>query len=151
MKYKFLTFFVLLFFSITCFGQGERKLSKNFSFAFTKKLDTVWTFTITQRVKRSGWGEFYGSFTQALLMEGFTVMQENKHFAHSYDIIVDYTRGFSAGKMQYSDLSGQIINKNSEIVGTFSYKGRFNPDEISTAIASKLQKADIVIVKFEQQ
>ena len=62
-------------------------------------------------------------------------------------------KAFSAGKMQYSDLRGQVIdvNKNSEVLGTFSYDGRFNPEDIAVAVASALKDKNPIIVKEEQK
>jgi hypothetical protein len=55
--------------------------------------------------------------------------------------------------MQYFDLRGQIIdiNKNSEVLGTFSYDGRFNTDEIAVVIVSALKNKNPVIVKEEEK
>jgi hypothetical protein len=154
MQHKIILILSAIIISLTVVAQGERKLDKNFSFVITEKLDTIASFSIDTRVKRSGWGEFYGAFTQALIAKGFSVInKESLSSIHSYSIIIDYGRGFFAGKMQYFDLRGQIINinKNSEVLGTFSYDGRFNPDEISVAIASTLKNKNPVIVKEEQK
>jgi len=53
--------------------------------------------------------------------------------------------------MQYFDLRGQIIdvNKNSEVLGTFAYDGRFEPDNIGEAIASRLKEKNPAIIKEE--
>ena len=136
----------------SAFCQGERKLSKNFSFVITGKLDTVSTFTITQRVKRSGWGEFSGALTQSLIRNNFPVVTESLTTSHGIKIVIDYGRGFFAGKMQYFDLRGQLVNQtnNSEILGTFNYDGRFNPDDIADAVAAELKKKNLIVVKEEQ-
>ena len=154
MRYRIILTIATFILSYTAIAQGERKLNKNFTFVITEKLDTVAAFSIEARVKRSGWGEFYGSLTQAFVAKGFPVInKENLNSTHSFNIVIDYTRGFSAGKMQYSDLRGQIIdiNKNTEVLGTFGYSGRFNPDDIAVAIASALKDKNIVIVKEEQR
>lgn len=154
MKYKVILVLTVIFINYTALAQGERKLNKNFSFVTTEKLDSIAAFSIEARVKRSGWGEFYGSLTQAFIAKGFPVVnKENLRSAHSFCIVVDYGRGFSSGKMQYFDLKGQIIdiNGNSEVLGSFSYDGRFNTDEISVAIASALKDKNLVIVKEEQR
>ena len=53
--------------------------------------------------------------------------------------------------MQFSDLRGQILNSTgSETIGTFVYDGRFNPEDISVAIASKLKEIKPLIVKEEE-
>ena len=142
---------------IICFtvaAQGEWKLNKNFKFVITGKLDTIASFSIEQRVKRSGWGEFSGALSQAFIAKGFPVInKETMNTKHSFKIIIDYGRGFFASKMQYFDLRGQIvdINQNSEVLGTFSYDGRFDPDNIAVAIASTLKDKNPVIVKEEEK
>lgn len=154
MHYKTILMLAALIISCTVIAQGEKKLNKNFTFVVTEKLDTVAAFSIESRVKRSGWGEFYGSLTQAFISKGFTVInKESLNSKHSFNIVIDYTRGFSAGKMQYSDLRGQVIdvNKNSEVLGTFSYDGRFNPEDIAVAVASALKDKNPIIVKEEQK
>ena len=134
--------------SLLVFAQGEKKLSKNFSFVISGGLDTISSFSIEQRVKRSGWGEFNGALTQSLVSKGFHVINNGKSI-HSYKIIIDYGRGFFASKMQYFDLRGQIIdiNNNSEVLGTFAYDGRFEPDNIGEAIALKLKEKNPTIIK----
>jgi len=150
MKYKITIALLILVFSSPVFAQGEKKLSKNFSFIITGGLDTISSFSIEQRVKRSGWGEFNGALTQSLVSKGFHVINNGKS-SHSYKIIIDYGRGFYASKMQYFDLRGQIIdvNKNSEVLGTFAYDGRFEPDNIGEAIASRLKEKNPAIIKEE--
>lgn len=154
MKYKIIITIALVIIGCSVMAQGERKLNKNFTFVITEKLDTIAAFSIDARVKRSGWGEFYGSLTQAFIAKGFQVInKENLNSTHSFSIVIDYGRGFAAGKMQYFDLRGQIIDihKNSEVLGTFSYDGRFNPDDISVAIASALKDKNPIIVKEDQK
>ena len=138
---------------LTIMAQGERKLNKNFSFVLTGKLDTVASFSIEQRAKRSGWGEFYGELSQALIANGFSVIGNDYISKHSYSILIDYGRSFSAGKMQYSHLSGQIIDlsNKSEVIGTFTYSKRFEVDDISKAIASALKNNNPIIIKEEAQ
>ncbi len=132
--------FIVTILSTSVIAQGERKLNKNFSFVFTGK-DSITAFKITQRAKHSGWGELYGALSQELITSDFRVITEGANNANTYIIEIDYSRGFSASKMQYSDLRGQILNPTgSEIIGTFGYEGRFNPDDISKAIALKLSK-----------
>jgi hypothetical protein len=58
MKLRFYLFTVCFIMTLSVLAQGERKLNKNFSFAVTGKMDTVASYKITQRVKRSGWGGF---------------------------------------------------------------------------------------------
>lgn len=148
---KYFLFVILCLATTFSFAQGERKLSKNFTFAVSGKMDTVASYKITQRAKHSGWGELYGSLSQSLITKGFKVINEGYTSPHSYTIVIDYTRGFSASKMQYSDLRGQILNsRGSEIIGTFVYEGRFNPDDISEAIALKLKEIKPLIVKEEE-
>ena len=55
--------------------------------------------------------------------------------------------------MQYDNLRGQIIdiNNNSEVIGTFIYDGRFETDDISSAIASAIKSKNPVIVKTEER
>ena len=154
MKYKIIFALTAIMISCSVIAQGEWKLDKNFSFVITQKLDTIASFSIETRVKRSGWGEFYGSLTQAFIAKGFPVInKENLNSKHSFSVIIDYGRGFFASKMQYFDLRGQIIdiNNNSEVLGTFSYNGRFNTDNISVAIASALKNKNPVIVKEEEK
>ena len=142
-----------IFFILTaCFAQSERKLSKNFTFVTTGKLDTISSFSIGYNIKRSGWSELYGSLTQALIAKGFKVnSQGNSTSLHSYKINIDYSRGFFAGSMQYENLRGQIIEPlNSEVVGTFSYDGRFDTDDISNAIANAIKNKNPVIIKEEE-
>lgn len=150
MKYKITFALLTLFFSLSVFAQGEKKISKNFSFVITGGLDTISSFSIEQRVKRSGWGEFNGALTQSLVSKGFRVINNGKS-KHSFKIIIDYGRGFFASKMQYFDLRGQIVdvNNNSEVLGTFAYDGRFEPDNIGEAIASKLKENNPSIIKEE--
>lgn len=150
MKYKITFALLILFSSLSVFAQGDKKLSKNFSFVITGGLDTISSFSIEQRVKRSGWGEFSGALTQSLVSKGFRVINNGKS-NHSYMIIIDYGRGFFASKMQYFDLRGQIIdeNNNSEVLGTFAYDGRFEPDNIGEAIASRLKEINPLIIKEE--
>jgi Short C-terminal domain len=151
MKIHFYLIVVCSIISSSAFAQGDRKLNKNFSFAVTGKMDTVASYKITQRVKRSGWGDVYGTLSQSLITNGFKVINEEYTSPHSYTIVIDYSRGFSAGKMQFSDLRGQILNSTgSETIGTFVYDGRFNPDDISVAIASKLKEIKPFIVKEEE-
>lgn len=143
-----------LLISINSFAQGQKKLDKNFSFVITGQLDTVASFSLDTRVKRSGWGDFNGALTHAFVSKGFHVnSRENLNSKHSFSLVIDYGRGFFAGKMQYFDLKGQIlsINTNSEVVGTFTYDGRFNTDEISEAIATALKSKNPVIVKEEER
>ena len=147
------TIFILFALAITTnsFAQGERKLNKNFTFAVTGKMDSVASYKITSRVKRSGWGEFYGALSQSLVVNGFKVIGEDYTSPHSYIIVIDYGRGFFAGKMQYFDLRGQIITANgSETIGTFGYEGRFNPDDITAAIGSKLKEIKPFVVKEQE-
>ena len=155
MNHKLTLVLVLLLLSVPfiAISQGERKLSKNFTFVITGKLDTVSTFSITQRVKRSGWGEFSGALTQTLISNGYPVVTENSVTPHGVTIIVDYGRGFFAGKMQYFDLRGQLLNQlnNSEVIGSFSYDGRFNPDDIANAIATELKKKNLTVIKEEEK
>lgn len=151
---KFFLYTILSFtVSVSANAQGQRKLSKNFSFVITGKLDTVSTFSISQRTKRSGWGEFSGAMTQSLISNGFTVVNKNINSTHGILIIVDYGRGFFAGKMQYFDLRVQLFNQvdNSEVIGTFNYDGRFNPDDIADAITAELKKKNLTIIKEEQK
>ena len=154
MKYKIILTLTAIIITCTVIAQGEKKLDKNFSFVITEKLDTVAAFSIEARVKRSGWGEFYGALTQALISKGFSVInRENLNSKHSFNIVIDYGRGFSGSKMHYFDLRGQIIDvhNNSDVLGTFSYDGRFNPDDIANAIASSLKNKNLNIVKEEQK
>lgn len=151
MKLRFYLITLCFIITLSVSAQGDRKLNKNFSFAVTGKMDTVASYKITQRVKRSGWGDVYGTLSQSLITNGFKVINEEYTSPHSYIIVIDYSRGFSAGKMQFSDLRGQILNSTgSETIGTFVYDGRFNPDDISVAIASKLKEIKPFIVKEEE-
>lgn len=152
MRYIIVVIISTFLFSNISLAQGARKLDKNFSFVMTGNLDTVAAFSFETRVKRSGWGDFNGALTQAFVSKGFQVnSKENLSSKHSYAVIIDYGRGFFAGKMQYFDLKGQIIatNTNSEVVGTFAYDGRFNTDDISVAIADEIKNKNPVIVKEE--
>jgi hypothetical protein len=152
MKLKFIYTVIVLAIFGSAIAQGERKLNKHFTFVITGKLDTVASFSISQRVKRSGWGEFSGALTQALIAKGYSVVAENFTAPHCVNIVIDYGRGFSASKMQYFDLHGQFVSQinNAEVIGSFSYEGRFNTDDIADAIASELQKKNIIIIKEEQ-
>ena len=151
MKYKFILTVIALAFCYSTNAQSERKLNKNFSFVITGKLDTISSFSIGYTTKRSGWGEFYGALTQSLISKGFKVInQGNSYFRHSFKINIDYSRGFFAGSMQYENLRGQILDNNSEVVGTFMYDGRFDTDDISNAIASALKSKYPIIVKEEE-
>lgn len=133
--------------SFSGYAQSERKLNKKFSFIITGKLDTIGSFTIGYNIKRSGWADLYGALTQALIAKGFKVSsQVNINSEYSFKINIDYSRGFFAGSMQYENLRGQILNNNSEIVGTFMYDGRFDTDNISNAIAAALKNNNPVIV-----
>ena len=154
MKCKIILVLTAMTLSLAGVAQGEWKLNRNFKFVVTGKLDTIASFSIEQRVKRSGWGEFSGALTQAFIAKGFPVInKETLNSSHSFSITIDYGRGFFASKMQYFDLRGQIvdINKNSEVLGTFSYDGRFDPDDIAIAIASALKSNNPVIVKEEEK
>ena len=148
MKYKITLVLLTIFVSWSVMAQGEKKLSKNFSLVVTGGLDTISSFSIEQRVKRSGWGEFSGALTQSLVSKGFRVITNGKS-NHSFKIIIDYGRGFFASKMQYFDLRGQIVdvNNNSEVLGTFAYDGRFEPDNIGEAIALRLKDRNPIILK----
>ena len=55
--------------------------------------------------------------------------------------------------MQYFDLRGQLLNQlnNSEVIGSFSYDGRFNPDDIANAIATELKKKSLTVIKEEEK
>ena len=152
MNLKLIWTLLAVFISLSAISQGERKLGKHFSFVVTGKLDTVSSFSIVQRVKRSGWGEFSGALTQSLIAKNFSVVGENLAAPHGISIVIDYGRGFFASKMQYFDLRGQIVSQinNSEVVGSFSYEGRFNPDEIADAIADELKKKNLIVIKEEQ-
>lgn len=154
MKCKIILTLTAMIICFTVAAQGEGKLNRNFKFVVTGKLDTIASFSFEQRVKRSGWGDFSGALTQAFIAKGFRIInKETMNSIHSFSIVIDYGRGFFASKMQYFDLRGQIvdINKNSEVLGTFSYDGRFDPDDISIAIASALKDKNPVIVKEEEK
>ena len=91
MKYKIILTLTTIIIYCTASAQGERKLNKNFSFVITGKMDTIASFSIDSRVKRSGWGEFYGALTQALITKGFRVVnKENLNSNHRFSIIVDF-------------------------------------------------------------
>ena len=152
MKYRLILTVTAICICFASIAQSERKLNKNFSFVITGKLDTISSFSIGYSVKRSGWGEFYGSLTQALIAKGFKVNSQGyAASSHSFKINIDYSRGFFAGSMQYENLRGQIIDtKNSDVVGTFMYDGRFETDDISNAIASALKNRNPIIVKEEE-
>ena len=76
MKLRFYLITLCFIITVSVSAQGDRKLNKNFSFAVTGKMDTVASYKITQRVKRSGWGDVYGTLSQSLITNGFKVINE---------------------------------------------------------------------------
>ena len=92
--------------------------------------------------------------TLTAIAKGFRVInKENLNSKHSYSISIDYSRELHISSIQYFNLRGQIIdiNRNSEVLGTFSYDGRFKPDDIAVAIASALKSKNPIIVKQEEK
>lgn len=152
MKHKIISILAAIVICSSVMAQGERKLNENFTFRLAK-LDTIASFSIEQRSLKGAWGNFYNSLTDAFIANGFRVVAKEKSVSkHSFRIVIDYDRETAGSRTQYSNLTGEIIdvNNNSEVIGTFSYNKRFEIEDISNAIASKLKSKKPIIVKEEE-
>ena len=151
MKQRIILIFTAIVICFSVMAQGERKLNENFSFRLAK-LDSIGSFSIEQRSSKGAWGNFYNALTEAFIANGFRVVAKEKLVSkYSYRIVIDYDRETTGSRTQYSNLSGEIVdvNNNSEVVGTFSYHKRFEIEDISNAIATKLKSKKPIIVKEE--
>lgn len=136
----------LLIISIFSFGQDEKKMSKHLTVFVDEMYNSSLPISFDRKdPHKNGWEEFSSTFENSFISKGFNVILAKVTDSKSnYIIIIDYKYGYSISmyRMQCSDLTGQIIDKNSQnkVVGTFKYDGRFEIPNVADAIAKILNE-----------
>jgi len=137
------SFFLAIFlFGFTSFGQSAKKLEQNLNVTVTGYFNSNSTISFDRKnPKKHGWDYVTEKFEKSFSSKGFNIGKSNTNISH-YVFVIDYDYGYliAAYKMQYSNLRGTIIdlNNNSQPIGTFTYTGRYENDEVADAIATKL-------------
>lgn len=138
----FTAFFALV--SLCSFSQNEKKLRKNLSVFVSETFDKDGTISFDRKnPDKHGWEYADKKFEEAFRAKGFKVGESGN--IHHYIFVMDYDYGYkiSAYKMQYTNLKGEIFeaSNRSHPIGTFSYMGRYENDDIAQAIAIQLRSA----------
>ncbi|HWK06129.1 MAG TPA: hypothetical protein VNS58_20955 [Puia sp.] len=134
--------FVLV--SLYSFSQNEKHLKKNLSVFVSEPFDKDATIYFERKnPQKHGWEYAGKKFEQAFATNGFKVGQPGSN--HHYIFVLDYDYGYkiSAYKMQYKNLKGEIFDETnrSHPIGTFSYMGRYENDDVAQGIALRLRNA----------
>ena len=134
--------FALVFFC--SFAQNEKKLKKNLSVFVSEGFDKDGTISFDRKnPDKHGWEYADRKFKEAFAAKGFKVGESGG--SHHYIFVMDYDYGYkiSAYKMQYTNLKGEIFeaSNRSHPIGTFSYMGRYENDDVAQAIALQLKKS----------
>lgn len=130
--------------SLCSFSQNEKKLKKNLSVFVSEPLDKDAIISFDRKnPDKHGWEYADKKFEEAFSANGFKVGQSGSN--HHYIFVMDYDYGYkiSAYKMQYTNLKGEIFeaSNRSHPIGTFSYMGRYENDDVAQAIALQLKKS----------
>ena len=155
MKLKSILLAASLFFYMFSFSQSSKDLRKNLIIFATDKFDPNASITFaSKKANKHGWDKANKIFTEAFALKGFQVVS-NVNSPHKYIFLLDYDYGYliAAYKMQYSNLKGEIVDvtNNSEIIGTFSYSGRYENDDIASALALNLKSKPVLVQKTVPQ
>lgn len=122
--------------------QDKKEIKKNLEITLIGYYDPNSTiFFDRKNPDKHGFEYVVDKFTNGFTSKGFIVKNKDTSTTHHYVLIMDYDYGYEiyAYKMQYKNLSGTIVDANTnKIIGTFSYKGRYENDELSTAMADRL-------------
>ncbi len=154
MKQKIILILSVFFVSLMAFGQNPKEMKSNLQVIVANNFDFSSPMSFDRKnPNKHGWDKVNDFFTEAFIAKGFKVTDtilrnSNPGSIHHYVFVIEYDYGYkiSAYKMQYKNMTGQIldIRNNSEIVGSFSYDGRYNNSGVAEAIASRLANMAIV-------
>ncbi len=145
MKLRIILVCTALLFYFTAFTQAEKKMKKNLTVFISVKLDSDAPIRFESLYpNKHGWDKVVQNFISIFLASGFNVGDTQISGKNPrYSLIMDYGYGYvnPQYRIQYKNLKGQIVDlsNNSEVVGTFSYNGNFELDDVVNAIAAKIK------------
>lgn len=134
------------------FSQTDKKMNKNFNVSIPNYLYTnKQVFFDRKNPDKHGWDKTVFEFSKSFRDAGFNITDNKDSGVYIIQLDYDYGYVISQYKMQYSNLRGAIIF-NSNVVGNFSYNGRYDNDELSAKAAPILKThfkniADISVSK----
>lgn len=138
---KYLVLMLMIAMSLGSYAQSEKKMKKNFRVNITRKFDPSLTISFDHTVEgKHGFEKVNTYFRSGFQQSGFNVSDSNP----KYKVMMDYKYGYAIAnyKMQYSDLVAEIVDtETKEIVGTFSYNGRYENDYLGPAVAKEIKQA----------
>ena len=142
---KYLLSVLLILCSCASFSQTEKKMKKNFSLTISQNLNNDYPISFERKnPDKHGWDDSKMQLESAFSSIGFKVLSSDNATPH-YTILIDYDYGYmiSTYKMQYSNLRGTIVDasNNNTIIGSFTYTGRYDNDELAKGFANKLKEA----------
>ena len=155
MKSKSALALIFLIFSSCALAQNSKELRKDLIVLTTSKFDSRgMIFFERKNPKKHGWDKVNSVFSETFSLAGFNVAK-TPSTKSKYIFLIDYDYGYliAAYKMQYSDMKGEILDteNNLEVVGSFSFHGRYNNDNVAEAMAINLKnKTSVNITKEEQ-
>lgn len=139
-----ITFLLLVFVSpIIGFSQDAIKMKKHLTVFVTDKYKSnIPVCFERENPNKHGWDNFSEIFKTAFVSRDFKILTVSDT-CRKYIIEMDYDYGYAiyAYRMQCANLKGRIIdiNNNREIIGTINYNGRFEIENVATAIAIELK------------
>lgn len=126
--------------SLTVMGQDAKKMAKNLKFSIVEKLDSQAAYYFKpQNPDKHGFDNVVSEFVNAFIVTGISINVKNPRYIISMEYSYNYV--ISRYTMQYSSMTAQIIDtqKDGTIVGIVSYRGNFDLDALSLAIARKIK------------
>lgn len=138
---KYFVLMLMIGSSLGSFAQNEKKMKANFRVNITAKFDPTRTISFDHSIDgKHGFDQVNEYFRSGFQENGFKVSDSNP----KYKVMINYKYGYAIAtyQMQYSDLIAEIIDtETQEVVGSFSYKGRYDNDYLGAAAAERIKNA----------
>jgi hypothetical protein len=132
------------------FAQDANKMKKHLTVTYTPAFDKTASISFDRtNPDKHGFDDISAAFKNAFVSQKFTVSNNAQ-----YVLTMDYKYGYviSQYRMQYSNLTAQIlnVNNNKTVVATIVYDGKFELIPVAEAVANELMKAPTLIGSEKQ-
>lgn len=139
---KLIAIAVLLLLCSNVIAQNQKKLDKHMTYFVNKSFDPTAPIAFDKKnPDKHGFEKVSGAFELAFTAEAFKVKPPVAK--PRYLVVIDYDYGYAIAnyKMQYSNIKAQVLDleNNSEVVGGFTYIGRYENDVVAQAMAEKFK------------
>jgi len=128
---------ILLFFSINTFGQSDKKMEKNLTVTINGNYDKTKSIYFKPKFSdKKGFEKISSEFEKSFISKSLLVSSQP-----DYTFIMEYKYVYviSRYSFQYSELAVNVMDKDNNIVATIFYRGKFDVEDISEAIAERFK------------